>query len=149
MIDETRGQRRLFLLMGIVTVAVLLAGGIAWRNIAFPTPIAPPLVRVTSTLWSIEGCAATNFTGPGFVVEQSTEVAVNGTVGNQDASAPCVLSGLAVGPGGFALVDYSIPSELAPFGSSGANASVSAVLSAPSGWHTGTLDLILIGSPGA
>ena len=149
MLDETRAHRRLFLLLTVVAVAVLVSGGFAWRSTAFPTPMAPPLVRVTETLWSVEGCTASNSTGPGFVTAQSTVVSVNGTVGNLDPSAACVISGFAVGAGGFAIVNYSVPRELAPFGSAGANASVRAELSAPAGWHTTALDLILIGSPGA
>jgi len=149
MLDETKAHRRLYLVMTLVAVVVLLAGGIAWKSIAYPTPVAPSLVRVEATQWVVAGCAASSFLGPGFVIPSSSTVVVNGSVENLNASSTCTISGLAVGEGGFSLVSDSVPSLLGPFGSPSDNGTLQATLIAPSGWHTFALELILLGSEGA
>lgn len=149
MADEDRAHRRLYLLIALAAVAVLLLGGIGWKSIAYPTPIAPPLVHVTATSWSVTGCTASNSTDPGFVVAQSTTVTVNGTVENLDPNASCRISTVSVGTGGFSLVNDSVPIVLGPFGTPDDSATVRATLLVPTGWVRAALVLVLLGAPGA
>jgi hypothetical protein len=147
--EPTRTSTRLYLLMGVATVVALLSGGVVWTSIAFPTPIAPPLVRVTGTMWSGIGCDLTNFTGPGFVVAESTSFTVNGSVENLDPASSCDISAVAVGPGGFALLNDSTPIVLSPYGSAGDSATIEVGLRAPGGWATSSLQLLLMAHEGA
>jgi len=149
MSDEALAYRRLYLLIAVVAVALLLVGGIGWKSIAYPTPIAPALVQVSGTTWSVTGCVATNMTGPGFVVAESSVVTVNGTVENLDPNASCAISAVSVGPGGFTLVGDSLPTVLSPYGAPGDSATVQVSLRAPSGWVRAPLALVLLGAQGA
>jgi hypothetical protein len=145
--DPERTPRRLFVLLAVVVVLTVVTAGFAWGSYANPTPIAPPIVRVTGTAWAVLGCSVENTTGPGAVTAESSLVALNGTLENLDPSAGCTLASINVTTVGFVLSSSNLPVVLGPAGSPSATAIVRAILRAPAGWVTTGVALTVSGSP--
>lgn len=146
---EGRLPRRLFVVLAAVVVVTIVTAGFAWGSYAVPTPIAPPIVRVTGTSWSVRGCDVENVTGPGVVTAEGSVFEVNATIENLDPSASCVLSPPDVSTAGFALVAADTPGTLGPAGSTSAAGTVYATVRAPQGWVTSAVALVIPGTQGS
>ena len=141
--SDDRAYLRLLAVSAVVLAVVVLGAGVRWSSIAFPTPLAPPVARITSVSWSVDGCSVPSGTGGGVVVAAGSTVPVTTTLTNENPTSACTLTSVRVLPANFTVETDPLPLVLGPSGSSG----IEVGLAVPTGWYVGPVSLVLGGAP--
>jgi len=130
----------LYVLLGVVVLVAVVAGGLVWPNSAPDHNLVGALVHVGSTRWQVEGCSPGTYLDSGANAAARASFTVSVLLGNASIARECTFLGVTATTPGFSVVNGSMALSL-PYDEL---AVLYVTVVGPAVYWTGTLNLTVL-----